>query len=177
MIFAIRAPVPGPGRDTVAVDANTEIPNGQPPLPPRPTLPDMAAARSRGPADAVEAQWQSLKLRWEWMRARQQIRSPGRPFPPIVELLEAAAAEPRLRRLYPFTSHFALLFSSSTSYPWTVQAGSIEPLHNGRFTVRRRTPAAVIGEVETAEEAVAVALELLPTSPEPVITAPTGKPA
>ncbi|WP_410011209.1 DUF6193 family natural product biosynthesis protein [Streptomyces nigrescens] len=40
--------------------------------------------------------------------------------------------QPRLRRLYPFTSHFAPLFSSSTSYPWTVQARSIEPLDNGR---------------------------------------------
>ena len=178
MIFAIRAPVPDPGSDTVTVDANTEIPNEQPPLPPRPTFPDMTAARSRGPADAVEAQWQSLQLRWEWMRARQQIRSPGRPFPHIVELLEAAAAEPRLRRLYPFTSHFALLFSSSTSYPWTVQAGAIEPLHNGRFMVRRRrNPSAVVGEVESAEEAVALALELLPTSSDPVITAPTRNPA
>ena len=137
----------------------------------------MAAARSRGPADAVETHWQSLQLRWEWMRARQQIRSPGRPFPPIVELLETAAAEPRLRRLYPFTSHFALLFSSSISYPWIVQAGSIEPLHSGRFTVRRHNPSAVVGEVDTAEEAVALVLELLPTSCEPTITAPIGKPA
>jgi hypothetical protein len=100
-----------------------------------------------------------------------QIRSPGRPYPGIVPLLETAAAQPRLRRLYPFTSHFALLFSSSTSYPWTVQAGSIEPLHNGRFKIRRRSPFTVIGEVETAEEAVALVLELLPTGPEPVITA------
>ncbi len=100
-----------------------------------------------------------------------QIRSPQRPYPGIVPLLEAAAAQPRLRRLYPFTSHFALLFSSSTSYPWTVQAGWIEPLHNGRFKVRRRSPFAAISEVETAEEAVALVLEALPTGHEPVITA------
>jgi uncharacterized protein DUF6193 len=79
-------------------------------------------------------------------------------------------SQPRLRRLYPFTSHFALLFSSSISYPWTVQAGSIEALHNGRFKVRRRGPSAVIGEVETAEEAVTLVLELLPTGSEPAIT-------
>ncbi|MER5582240.1 DUF6193 family natural product biosynthesis protein [Streptomyces asoensis] len=72
---------------------------------------------------------------------------------------------------YPYTSHFALLFRSSTSYPWSVQDGSIEPLYNGRFKVRRRSPSAVIGEVETAEEAVAMVLELLPTGPEAVITA------
>ncbi|WP_336048439.1 DUF6193 family natural product biosynthesis protein [Streptomyces sp. CA2R101] len=132
----------------------------------------MAAARSRGPADVVEAHWQSLRLSWQWIRAVHQIRRPGRPYPGIVPLLEAAAAQPRLRRLYPFTSHFALFFSSSVSYPWTVQAGSIEPLHNGRFKVRRRSPSAVIGDVETAEEAVALLLDLLPTGPEPVITAP-----
>ncbi|MFI0960736.1 DUF6193 family natural product biosynthesis protein [Streptomyces sp. NPDC021080] len=130
----------------------------------------MAAARGRGPADVVEAHWQSIRLSWRWIHAVHQIRSPERPFPGIVPLLEAAAAQPRLRRLRPFTSHFALHFSSSTSYPWTVQAGSIEPLFNGRFKVRRRSPTAVIGEVETAEEAVALLLELLPTGPEPAIT-------
>ncbi|MFI9243917.1 DUF6193 family natural product biosynthesis protein [Streptomyces sp. NPDC053086] len=152
------------------MDANNETSDQQSLLPPRPVLPDMAAARSRGPADAVEAHWLSLRLKWQWSRAVHQIRAPGRPYPGIVPLLEAAAAQPRLRRLYPFTSHFALLFSSSTSYPWTVQAGSIEPLDNGRFKVRRRDPLAVIGEVDTAEEAVTLVLQLLPTGSEPVIT-------
>lgn len=85
--------------------------------------------------------------------------------------MEAAAAQPRLRRLYPFTSHFTLLFSSSISYPWSMQAGSIEPLHNGRFKVRRRSPSAVIGEVDTAEEAVTLVLELLPDDSDPAVTA------
>ncbi|MFJ4526410.1 DUF6193 family natural product biosynthesis protein [Streptomyces sp. NPDC088810] len=124
----------------------------------------MAAARRRGPADVVEARWQALRLSWQWRHAVHRIRSPGRPFPGIVPLLEAAAAQPRLRRLFPFTSHFALLFSSSTRYPWIVQAGSIEPLPNGRFKVRRRSPSAVVGEVETAEEAVTLLLELLPST-------------
>jgi hypothetical protein len=135
----------------------------------------MAAARRRGPADAVEAHWQVLRLKWQWSQAVHHIRSPGRPFPGIVPLLEAAAAQPRLRRLYPFTSHFILLFSSSTSYPWTVQAGSIEPLHNGRFKVRRRNPVAVIGEVDTAAGVVTLVLELLPTGCEPVVTAPADE--
>jgi hypothetical protein len=131
----------------------------------------MAAARSRGPAEVVEARWQSLRLSWQWRYAVHQVRSPGRPYPGIVPLLEAAAAQPRLRRLYPFTSHFALLFSSSTSYPWTLHAGCIEPLDNGRFKAGRSSPSAVIGEFGTAEEAVAAVLELLPTGFEPVITA------
>ncbi|MFE9767989.1 DUF6193 family natural product biosynthesis protein [Streptomyces sp. NPDC005808] len=98
----------------------------------------MAAARSRGPADVVEAHWQALRLSWQWKPAVHQLRTPRRPYPGIVPLLKAAAAQPRLRRLSPFTSHFALLFSRSTSYPWTVQAGPIEPLDNERFKVRRR---------------------------------------
>ncbi|NUV59136.1 DUF6193 family natural product biosynthesis protein [Streptomyces sp. CAI-85] len=101
---------------------------------------------------------------------KHQVRSPGSLYPGIVPLLEAAPVQPRLRRLYPFTSYFALLFSSSTSYPWSVEAGSIEPLYNGRFKICRRSPFAVIGEVETAEEAVALVRELLPTGPEPVST-------
>ncbi|MEV6006114.1 DUF6193 family natural product biosynthesis protein [Streptomyces sp. NPDC051976] len=156
------------------MDAHTETSGGKPsrpPLPPRPVLPDMAAAHARGPAAAVEAHWQSVRLAWLWRQAVHEIRRPGRAYPPVVALLDAAAAQPRLRRLYPFTSHFALLFSSSTSYPWAVQGGSIEPMDNGRFTVRRRDPSAVIGEVGTAEEAVALVLALLPAGHEPVITA------
>lgn len=92
-----------------------------------------------------------------------QSRSPKRPFPRVVPLVEAAGAEPRLRRLYPVNSHFTLLFSSSTTYPWTVEGGSIEPLRDGRFTVRRRHPYGVIGMTDSPEEAVALVLELLPT--------------
>jgi hypothetical protein len=153
------------------VDANSETSGQQPPLPPRPVPPDIDTAGGRGPADAVEAKWQSLRLTWQWGQAVHRIRAPERPFPGIVPLLEAAATQPRLRRLYPLTSHLALCFSSSTSYPWTLHAGSIEPLDNGRFTVRRRKPSAVIGEVDNAEEAVALLLELLPVGFEPVITA------
>ncbi|MEU9126323.1 DUF6193 family natural product biosynthesis protein [Streptomyces sp. NPDC048506] len=129
--------------------------------------PDIAAARRRGPADVVEAHWQSLRLSWRWRHAVHQIRSPGRPYPGIVALLEAAAAQPRLRRLCPFTSHFALLFSSSTSYPWTVQAGSIEPLETGRFKVRRRSPVAVIGKSRPPKRLWLWCLNSCPPVPSP----------
>ncbi|MEV6021128.1 DUF6193 family natural product biosynthesis protein [Streptomyces sp. NPDC051997] len=158
------------------MDAHAENRDQQLPLPPRPVVPDMHAARAHGPAGVVEAHWQSLRLAWQWKQEVHRIRRPGRPYPAIVALLDAAAAQPRLRRLYPFNSHFALCFSSSTGYPWTIQGGSIEPLDNGRFTVRRRRPVAVIGEVETAEEAVALLVELLPTGPEPAITAAPDEP-
>jgi hypothetical protein len=134
-------------------------------------MPDLAAARSRGPADLVEAHWQALLLRWQWRTEVDRLRSPGRPQPGIVPLLEAAAAQPRLRRLYPFTSHSTLRFSSSDADgSRDYQAGSISPLRNGRFTVRRQSPPAVIGEVDTAEEAVTLLVGLLPTGADPVVT-------
>ncbi|WP_326674390.1 DUF6193 family natural product biosynthesis protein [Streptomyces sp. NBC_01257] len=52
-----------------------------------------------------------------------------------------------------------------------IALGDVVLLNNGRFKVRRRHPFAVIGEVDTAEEAVALVLELLPTGSDPVITA------
>lgn len=144
----------------------------KPVLPPKPVLPDMAAARRHGPAAVVEARWASLQLVWQWNRDVREIRTPGRPYPGIVPLLKAAAATPRLQLLYPFTSHFTLFFSSRTSYPWDIQAGSVEPLPNGSFRVRRRNPTAVIGEVETAEEALDLVAKLLPADFEPVVTIP-----
>ncbi|MEV7169192.1 DUF6193 family natural product biosynthesis protein [Streptomyces sp. NPDC093224] len=154
-------------------DDKTPVRHQRQDLPPRPVLPDRAAAHRRGPAAAVEAQWESLRLVWEWRQAAHRIRRPGGPFPVLLPLLEAAGAQPRLRRLYPFTSHSILRFSSSTTFPWTVQGGSVEPLYDGRFRVRRAGPHAVIGEVDSPEEAVALVLELLPEE-DPVITAPEG---
>ncbi|MBM9506432.1 hypothetical protein [Actinacidiphila acididurans] len=49
------------------------------PLPARPVLPDTAAARGRGPADTVDARWQSLALIWQWRREVHEIRRPGTP--------------------------------------------------------------------------------------------------
>jgi Family of unknown function (DUF6193) len=134
----------------------------------------MAAARRRGPADAVEAQWLTLRLRWQWMTEAHEIRSPGAPYPRILALLEAAAAEPRLRRLYPFTSHFTLAFSSSTTHPWVLQAVGIEPRRNGAFRVRTRHAPDLSAEIGTAEQAVALAVEALPPGPGPTITNSAG---
>ncbi|WP_145911676.1 DUF6193 family natural product biosynthesis protein [Kitasatospora viridis] len=148
------------------MNTQDRTPRHQPPLPARPVLPDLAAARRRGPTHAVDAAWQALHLRWQWHHETHRAR----PFPALLPLWEAAAAQPRLRRLYPFTSHYTLRFSSTTTFPWTPQAGLIEPLHNGRFTVRSCHPSAVVGEVGNAEDAVALLLDLLPADSDPVVT-------
>uniref|UniRef100_UPI003F682CD8 DUF6193 family natural product biosynthesis protein n=1 Tax=Streptomyces polyasparticus TaxID=2767826 RepID=UPI003F682CD8 len=52
-----------------------------------------------------------------------------------------------------------------------------QPLRCGRFEVRRRNPYAVLGEVDTADEAVTLVLTLLPTDSEPAITTSADEPA
>ncbi|MCF3135060.1 hypothetical protein IPZ69_33020 [Streptomyces olivochromogenes] len=109
------------------------------------------------------------------MREVHAIRMPGRAYPDMLHLIVAAGAAPRLRRLYPFTSHFTLCFSSGTSYPWAVQGGSIEALPTGGFKVYRHHPFAMVDEACTAEEAVALAVGLLPSGVGPVITGSIGE--
>ncbi|MGW9210982.1 DUF6193 family natural product biosynthesis protein [Embleya sp. NPDC055664] len=139
-------------------------------LPPRPALPDLAAAHERGPAAAVEVKWQRLMLSWQWMRERHEILRPTRPYPGIVPLLEAAFAEPGLRQLFPFTSHHTLCFSSSTEYPYVPRVPCVDPLSDGRFRVRRPRSSTVIGFADTAEEAVALVTAHFPAALEPAGT-------
>ncbi|MER5428168.1 DUF6193 family natural product biosynthesis protein [Streptomyces sp. NPDC002588] len=131
-------------------------------LPPKPELPDLAAAHLRGPAEAVDVRWRQLLLVWQWHRDRQEILRPGAPYPGVVPLLEAAAAHPLTRRLYPFTSHFTLCLGSRTRYPYDVRAPAVTPMSDGRFRVHRLRVAAPIGHTDTAEEAVALVAAHLP---------------
>ncbi|NRQ38518.1 hypothetical protein HII36_42845 [Nonomuraea sp. NN258] len=140
-----------------------------PRIPPKPELPDLAAARRLGPAETVEARWQQQLLVWRWYHERFEALHPGNDYPGIVALIEAAGAEPKLRQLYPFTSHFRLLFSSCTRYPWSVQAPSIEPLPDGRFHVRRPRSFEDIGVTHTAGTAVALAVDNLPAGLGPAV--------
>lgn len=133
-------------------------PGHTPTIPPRPTLPDLAAARELGPAEAVEARWQQLLLVWQWHRVRREVLQPGGAYPDIVSLIEAAIAEPKLRQLYPFTSH-----------PWSVLAPSVEPLQDGRFRVRRPRSSDVIGFTHTADAAVSLVVDNLPAGLGPAV--------
>lgn len=142
---------------------------GQPPsIPPKPELPNLAAARALGPAHATAVRWQQLLLVWRWHHQRHQILHPGRAYPPIAALIEATVAAPALRRLYPFTSHFTLNFSSYTSYPWLVRA-SIDPLSDGRFRVRQPRSREIIAITDTADTAVSLAADNLPAGLGPAI--------
>jgi uncharacterized protein DUF6193 len=151
------------------VTISPDGPSQTPSIPPRPQLPDLAAARKLGPAATVEARWQHLLLVWQWHHMRHEILKPGTAYPGIVSLIEAAGAEPRLRQLYPFTSHYNLNFSSFTSYPWSIQVPSVDPLHDGRFRVRRPRSAEVLGFAHTADAAVSLVVGNLPAGLGPAV--------
>nr|WSW70919.1 DUF6193 family natural product biosynthesis protein [Streptomyces sp. NBC_00995] len=144
-------------------------PSQMPTIPPRPHLPDLAAARRLGPAATVEARWQQLLLVWQWHHMRHEILQPGTAYPGIVSLIETAGAEPRLRQLYPFTSHYSLNFSSFTSHPWSIRVPSVEPLHDGRFRVGRPRSAEALAFAPTAVAAVALVVGRLPAGLGPAV--------
>ncbi|WP_327131890.1 DUF6193 family natural product biosynthesis protein [Streptomyces sp. NBC_01343] len=120
--------------------------------------------QASGPADCVEARWQRLPTTWRLMHERggSPVLSRG-----VLALIDAAAAEPSLRRLYPFTSHFTLWFSARTSHPFEVAAPAVEPLRDGRFRVLSPIHKRVIGEADTARAAVALVVAGLAEAPGP----------
>jgi Family of unknown function (DUF6193) len=72
-------------------------------------LPGLAEAAEQGPAQVVAVQWQYLRE-----------EADEAPWPGQRALIEAAYAEPKLRQLYPYTSHWALRFSTTTGYPFSL---------------------------------------------------------
>jgi hypothetical protein len=123
-----------------------------------------AEAHERGPAAVVELQWRAMR--------EQAAEEPD--FAGFGELVEAAHAEPRLRQLYVFSSHWTLGFSSCTGYPFRVEV-VIVPSHNGSPFRLKKYPLSddVLGEAATAEEAVALAMCHLPADLGPAVAGTT----
>jgi hypothetical protein len=81
------------------------------------------------------------------------------------ELVAAAYAEPRLRRLFPWVGMWELHFSRCTEGRWTWDIPYIQPLAQhlgGRFLVAGPSRSEVVGPARTVEEAVAMVVERLP---------------
>lgn len=110
-------------------------------------------------AAVVEAQWLDRLRAWEDSVERLGPK-PGRLGTGAV--LEAAYEDPILRRLYPYTSHGQVHFSSTTRFPYEVAVPFVIPLPDGRFRVVRRDPSGEIGEVPSAREAVALVVAHVP---------------
>ncbi|MFJ2379299.1 DUF6193 family natural product biosynthesis protein [Streptomyces sp. NPDC087769] len=104
----------------------------------------------------------------QWRKTREQAHE-STDFAGFGALVEAAHAEPRLRHLYVYSSHWTLGFSSCTGYPFHTEVG-IAPAHNGSpYRVMKHPLAEVLGETATAEEAVALAVSFLVTGLGPAV--------
>ncbi|MFF2546452.1 DUF6193 family natural product biosynthesis protein [Kitasatospora sp. NPDC058063] len=143
---------------------------------PKPVLPDLAAARAIGPEAATEARWEGLVLSWEWLQ-HDIGHGPGSCNDGLVRLLKAARAEPRLRRLFPWTSHYNLHFSLSTSFPWAAAGVPFAvPQDGGGYQIHRPGGSEVLGTPATPAEAVALLVEHLPPDLGPVFNHPADGP-
>ncbi|GAB7185793.1 hypothetical protein ATKI12_5624 [Kitasatospora sp. Ki12] len=143
-------------------------------LPPKPVMLDVAAARAIGPEAAAEANWQNKIRASEW-RKLANGRGPGSAIDDQLRLLRAVYAEPRLRRLYLWTSHYTLCFSLSTHWPWTHEGIPFtDPMGNGIYRVRRPFSLDVLGSPTSPEEAVALVVEHLPPDLGPLFNRPEG---
>ncbi|MFJ9434816.1 DUF6193 family natural product biosynthesis protein [Streptomyces sp. NPDC101490] len=107
------------------------------------------------PARLVESEWQHMRqeaveLEYTWQEQYQA-------------LIEAAYAEPALRALYPFTSHWALRFSGTTRPNLTVVGPCLQANSDGTYGLGRGFITPDFGVFTSAHEAVALAVRHLPS--------------
>ncbi|MDX3078602.1 DUF6193 family natural product biosynthesis protein [Streptomyces sp. MI02-7b] len=107
----------------------------------------LALAHERGPEYAVAEKW-------------SRYLAPD--LYEDVELLRAAHAEPRLRALFPFTSHGALMFSRCTGFPFSQDVSAIYPLGDRRYAVHHPGEPFSREPGYTAQEAAAVVVARMP---------------
>lgn len=115
----------------------------------------------QGPAHVVTAEWQQVRHRAEQADA-----------PNHRALVEAAYNEPKLRQLYPYTSHHVLNFSTTTGYPFSPSPVSLTAFDgHSNYRVWKRG-GVILGETPTAKEAVALAVAHLPADLGPAVAGP-----
>ncbi|MFC5034564.1 MULTISPECIES: DUF6193 family natural product biosynthesis protein [Streptomyces] len=107
------------------------------------------------PARLTESEWQGIRqeaaeLEYAWQETYHS-------------LIEAAHTEPALRALYPFTSHWALRFSTTTRPDLTVVGPCLSANSDGTHGVGRGLISQDLGRFATVREAVAVAVRQLPS--------------
>jgi Family of unknown function (DUF6193) len=119
------------------------------------------------PAHLVASQWEYLR------KDALDSGSPGHQ-----ELIEAAFAQPQLRQLYAFTSHWALRFSTVVP-PGRANVADVEVSVNtialvatsdGAFAIWESFAGPVLAEVTTATQAVAVAMGFVPSDLGPAVS-------
>lgn len=124
---------------------------------------ELAEAHEHGPAEAVTVQW---RLLLEGVRQDADRLDLARQ---TLALAEAASAEPKLRQLYPFTSHWSLHFTTCTGFPYSWDVPFIDPLSDGRYRVCGPSRGTVIGEGDTAAAAISMVVGALPANCGPAV--------
>lgn len=110
------------------------------------------------PVRLTESEWQHLRT-----------AASERNWPEYHTLIEAAYAEPALRGLYPFTSHWTLRFSTTTRPGMSIVGPCLLAHAVDRYTVSANfTDSGLIAQTTTAQEAVAAAVRELPSGLGPV---------
>ncbi|KAB1153338.1 hypothetical protein F6X68_14500 [Micromonospora sp. AMSO12t] len=106
----------------------------------------------RDPTRLVESEWRHL------LKEAAEVS-----WPEYHALIEAAYAEPRLRQLYPFTSHWSLRFSTKTRPNLSGDVlVCLHPRRDKDYSVTLGYMGQDLGETATAEEAVSLAARNLP---------------
>ncbi|MGW1350838.1 DUF6193 family natural product biosynthesis protein [Streptomyces sp. NPDC002409] len=113
------------------------------------------------PARLTESEWRSMRQEADEME-RDAWQEGYR------TLVEAAYAEPALRALYPFTSHWVLRFSSTTRPHLTIVGPCLTANGDGTYGVGRGFITQDLGRFTTPHEAVALAVSRLPSALGPV---------
>lgn len=127
-------------------------------LAPFASVPRRAEAYDHGPDHVVSEEWRAL-----------HERADSVDWPQFRDLVATAAAEPRLRQLYPYASHWSLRFSTTTGYPFSPDLVILDAPHGGgRFGVRTAWSGPVT-EADSAAEAVALAVAHLPADLGPAV--------
>jgi Family of unknown function (DUF6193) len=101
------------------------------------------------------------------MRWRNYLASLSESFPELNAFVNAAAAEPKLRQLFPFTSMSVFCFSRCTGYPFTRDTPSVVPLGQDQYEVKSYSGKS-LGR-GNATEAVAIAVAALPFNCGPAV--------
>ncbi|WP_162908384.1 DUF6193 family natural product biosynthesis protein [Allorhizocola rhizosphaerae] len=82
------------------------------------------------------------------------------------DLIEAAYAQPKLRELFPFTSHATLHLSRCARYPFTADLPAITPVADGTYEVAWPTDSpygsGTVGRADTPQDAIALVTSHLP---------------
>ena len=110
------------------------------------------------PAQMVESEWQHLRT-----------EAAGVEWPEYHALIDTAYNEPQLRRLYPFTSHWSLRFSTRTRP--NLCRKILVCIHPGRaenYVVTMGYMGHELGRTATAGDAVSLAVQNVPGGLEPV---------